>query len=97
MSYVIIGSRPISGATRKRVEEAIDKLGYHPNSGARTLRSQRSNVIGLMVPEADSDDGVLMVFIGAIAREAQRFGYDILRSEERRVGQGGRKRWGAAR
>src|SRR5690625_5364021 len=31
-----------------------------------------------MVPEADSDDGVLMVFIGAIAREAQRFGYDIL-------------------
>src|SRR5690625_5389316 len=78
MSYVIIGSRHSSGATRKRVEEAIDKLGYHPNSGARTLRSQRSNVIGLMVPEADSDDGVLMVFIGAIAREAQRFGYDIL-------------------
>src|SRR5690625_1532414 len=31
-----------------------------------------------MVPEADADDGVLMVFIGAIAREAQRFGYDIL-------------------
>lgn len=78
VSYVLTGSRPISGATRKRVEEAIDKLGYHPNSGARTLRSQRSNVIGLMVPEADSDDGVLMVFIGAIAREAQRFGYDIL-------------------
>lgn len=78
VSYVLTGSRPISVATRTRVEDAIDKLGYHPNSGARTLRSQRSGVIGLMVPEADADDGVLMVFIGAIAREAQRFGYDIL-------------------
>ncbi|WP_193103893.1 LacI family DNA-binding transcriptional regulator [Brachybacterium sp. FME24] len=78
VSYVLTGSRPISESTRTRVEDAIDKLGYHPNSGARTLRSQRSGVIGLMVPEADADDGVLMVFIGAIAREAQRFGYDIL-------------------
>ncbi|HEX7351897.1 LacI family DNA-binding transcriptional regulator [Brachybacterium sp.] len=78
VSYVLTGSRPISAATRERVEEAIAKLGYHPNSGARTLRSRRSGVIGLMVPEAESDDGVLMVFIGAIAREARRHGYDIL-------------------
>jgi DNA-binding LacI/PurR family transcriptional regulator len=78
VSYVLTGSRPISVATRVRVEDAIAKLGYHPNSGARTLRSRRSGVIGLMVPEADADDGVLMVFIGAIAREARRYGYDIL-------------------
>ncbi|MGP5005516.1 LacI family DNA-binding transcriptional regulator [Brachybacterium tyrofermentans] len=78
VSYVLTGSRPISEATRARVEDAIEKLGYHPNSGARTLRSQRSGVIGLMVPEAESDDGVLMAFIGAIAREARRYGYDIL-------------------
>lgn len=78
VSYVLTGSRPISETTRARVQDAIDKLGYHPNSGARTLRSQRSGVIGLMVPEAESDDGVLMVFIGAIAREARRHGYDIL-------------------
>lgn len=78
VSYVLTGSRPISESTRERVEEAIAKLGYHPNSGARTLRSRRSGVIGLMVPEAESDDGVLMVFIGAIAREARRHGYDIL-------------------
>src|SRR5699024_10832577 len=78
VSYVLTGSRPISEATRQRVEEAIAKLGYHPNSGARTLRSRRSGVIGLMVPEPYADDGVLMEFIGAIAREAQRYGYDIL-------------------
>lgn len=79
VSYVLTGSRPISEQTRLRVEEAIAKLGYHPNSGARTLRSRRSGVIGLMVPEAEAaGDGVLMVFIGAIAREARRHGYDIL-------------------
>ena len=78
VSYVLTGSRPISEATRARVEDAIAKLGYHPNSGARTLRSRRSGVIGLMVPEADADDGVLMTFVGTIAREARRFGYDIL-------------------
>ena len=79
VSYVLTGSRPISEQTRQRVEEAIVKLGYHPNSGARTLRSRRSGVIGLMVPEAEAaGDGVLMVFIGAIAREARRHGYDIL-------------------
>jgi DNA-binding LacI/PurR family transcriptional regulator len=78
VSYVLTGSRPISAATRQRVEEAIEKLGYHPNSGARALRSRRSGVIGLMVPEAYGNDAVLMRFVGAIAREAQRFGYDIL-------------------
>lgn len=78
VSYVLTGSRPISEATRARVEDAIAKLGYHPNSGARTLRSRRSGVIGLMVPEAEADDGVLMTFVGTIAREARRFGYDIL-------------------
>jgi DNA-binding LacI/PurR family transcriptional regulator len=35
-------------------------------------------VIGLMVPEADADDGVLMTFVATIARESRRFGYDIL-------------------
>jgi DNA-binding LacI/PurR family transcriptional regulator len=78
VSYVLTGSRPISEATRTRVEDAIAKLGYHPNSGARTLRSRRSGVIGLMVPEAEADDGVLMTFVGTIAREARRHGYDIL-------------------
>ena len=47
VSYVLTGSRPISEATRTRVEDAIAKLDYHPNSGARTLRSRRSGAAGL--------------------------------------------------
>ncbi|EWS79806.1 LacI family transcriptional regulator [Brachybacterium phenoliresistens] len=78
VSYVLTGSRPISAATRARVEDAIEKLGYHPNSGARSLRSRRSGVIGLMIPQARVGRSEAVTFIEAISHEARRHGYDIL-------------------
>ncbi|MFC0674630.1 LacI family DNA-binding transcriptional regulator [Brachybacterium hainanense] len=78
VSYVLTGSRPISEETRARVEDAIEKLGYHPNSGARSLRSRRSGVIGLMVPQPRGGRGEPFEFIETISREARRAGYDIL-------------------
>jgi DNA-binding LacI/PurR family transcriptional regulator len=84
VSYVLTGSRPITPATRARVEDAIATLGYHPNSGARSLRSRHSGVIGLLVPERPRSSGssgtsdVLMTFLAAITHEARAFGYDIL-------------------
>ena len=41
-------------ATRTRVQEAIDLLGYRPNVVARNLKSGRSGVIALAVPELDA-------------------------------------------
>jgi DNA-binding LacI/PurR family transcriptional regulator len=41
----------VSEGTRVKVQAAIDELGYQPNLSARSLRSGRSNVIGLAVPE----------------------------------------------
>lgn len=78
VSYVLTGSRPISAATRARVEDAIAKLGYQPNSGARTLRSRRSGVIGLMFPHPREGRREPSEFLEAISREARRSGYDIL-------------------
>lgn len=37
--------------TRERVQLAIDELSYQPNISARSLRSGRSGVIGLVLPE----------------------------------------------
>lgn len=37
--------------TRERVQAAIDQLSYRPNVSARSLRSGRSGVIGLVLPE----------------------------------------------
>ena len=41
-------------ATRTRVQEAIDLLGYRPNVVARHLKSGRSGVIALALPELDA-------------------------------------------
>src|SRR6516225_8283070 len=42
-------SRYIPGETKNRIETAAKRLGYRPNPLARSLRSQRSNIVGLMV------------------------------------------------
>ena len=48
--YVLSGKRPISEDTRRRVQDAIDELGYHPHAGARALASRRSSVLALVHP-----------------------------------------------
>ncbi len=54
VSYVVNGGpRPVAPLTRERVQAAIDKLGYRPNTAARALRGQRTRSIGLLIP----DDG----------------------------------------
>jgi LacI family transcriptional regulator len=42
-------SRYIPGDTKQRIETTARRLGYRPNPLARSLRSQRSNVVGVMV------------------------------------------------
>jgi LacI family transcriptional regulator len=51
VSYVINnGPRAVAPETRRRVEAAIAALGYFPNTIARSLRSDRSSTIGLIIP-----------------------------------------------
>jgi len=40
----------VSGATRDLVERAARELNYLPNASARTLRTQRSRVLGVVLP-----------------------------------------------
>ena len=51
VSNVVNDHPHVSEATRVRVQAAIDELNYQPNVSARHLRSGRSGVIGLAVPE----------------------------------------------
>jgi len=36
--------------TRERIEKAIEALGYTPNFGGRVLASNRSNIVGAVIP-----------------------------------------------
>ena len=50
VSNVVTGKRPVSAATRARVEAAVERLGYTPHPGAQSLRSNRTGVVALIVP-----------------------------------------------
>ena len=79
VSYVMSGRRPISEQTRRRVEAAIQQLTYQPNAGARALASQRTQVIGLVVPFEPNDDTTgLLPFIETIAACAREQDHDVL-------------------
>ena len=50
---IVLNSAPLSRyiptETKTRIETAAKRLGYRPNPLARSLRSQRSNIVGVMV------------------------------------------------
>jgi len=50
---IVLNSAPLSryipADTKTRIETAAKRLGYRPNPLARSLRSQRSNIVGVMV------------------------------------------------
>lgn len=53
VSYVVNnGPRPVAPATRERVLAAIEQLGYRPDSVAQAMASRRTNLIGLVLPDA---------------------------------------------
>jgi DNA-binding LacI/PurR family transcriptional regulator len=79
VSYVMSGKRPISERTRRRVLEAMETLTYQPNAGARALASQRTSVIGLVLPfGAVVDTAALVPFIETITSSARAREYDVL-------------------
>lgn len=50
VSRVINGSSIVKEETRKRVEDAINKLGYRPNAIAQGLALSRTTTVGLIIP-----------------------------------------------
>ncbi len=51
VSQVLNGSRPVAEATRLRIEEVIAELKYRPNTFARALKTLRSQLVGVVLPD----------------------------------------------
>lgn len=51
VSHVINGTRYVKKETKDKVLETMRILDYTPNVAARNLRSQKSNIVGLIVPD----------------------------------------------
>jgi DNA-binding LacI/PurR family transcriptional regulator len=69
-------SIPVSEATRERVFAAVRKLGYRPNRTARSLRTQRTQMIALMI--ADISNGFYHPIARAVQDIARQHDYDVL-------------------
>jgi len=52
VSRVVNGAPNVSPEVRKRVLKAIHDTGYHPNAAARSLATQHSGIIGLVLPQS---------------------------------------------
>jgi DNA-binding LacI/PurR family transcriptional regulator len=50
VSRVLNGSTAVSEATRRRVLDVVDELGYEPNATARALSTGRTRAVGVIAP-----------------------------------------------
>ncbi len=76
VSHVVNGTRPVSDATRARVQHAIEESGYSPHLGARALRRARTDSIGLIV--SDTGQPVFADMIRGVEHEARAAGFTLL-------------------
>lgn len=54
VSHALGGQRPVSEATRKKVLDAVERLGYRPHPGARSLKAGGTGVLALCAVNATS-------------------------------------------
>lgn len=82
VSRVVNGSPNLRLATRLRVQEAIDQLGYRPNSAARALVRGRTGTIGLIsTGSAHFGPTSIQRSIEAAARSAGLFASSVSMAE----------------
>ena len=62
VSRVVNGNPNVKPTTRKRVNEAIERLGYRPNAVARGLASKKTTTVGVIIPDISS------IFFSELAR-----------------------------
>lgn len=80
VSYVLNnGPRPVAPDTRKRVLAAMKELSYRPNASARALATQRTRVLGLIVP--DLSNPFFAEFGSIVQNAAFSRGYALLLGE----------------
>ncbi|ARJ38042.1 catabolite control protein A [Sporosarcina sp. P21c] len=76
VSRVVNGNQNVKPATRKKVLDCIERLGYRPNAVARGLASKRTTTIGVIVP--DMSKSYYAELSRGIADVATMYEYNII-------------------
>lgn len=75
VSRVVNGHYGVAPGTFSRVQEAIDDLGYESSLVARSLRSRRTNVIGVLIADLEPFSAELLKGAGRAIRGT---GYELV-------------------
>ena len=51
VSRVLNGIEVVNEETQKKVKDAVEKLGYRPNIIARSLKTQKTKTVGILIPD----------------------------------------------
>lgn len=84
VSYVLNGKDNISSDTQQRVRNAVTKLGYVTNLSARSMTTNESRLIGVVIPQTEPGERLLFhnafysEMVGSIEYHARQQGYHIL-------------------
>jgi DNA-binding LacI/PurR family transcriptional regulator len=80
VSKVLNHQGSVSKETEERIWEAVRTLGYRPNLIARSLRSQRSGMIGYSWEPAfpEQANAILDLFLRSMTEAAEAAGYHLL-------------------
>ncbi|WP_165372823.1 LacI family DNA-binding transcriptional regulator [Pengzhenrongella frigida] len=79
VSYALSETRPVTAATKARIEAAMSELGYHRNAAARSLASHRSHVLALIFPAMQQGlGGTVTEFVASAADTARQSGYQLV-------------------
>lgn len=78
VSRVVNRNQNVKPATRRKVQESIDKLGYRPNAVARGLASKKTTTVGVIVP--DISTSFYAELSRGIADVATMYEYNIILS-----------------
>jgi len=83
VSRVINDSPKVSPSTREKVWVAVESSGYQPHAAARSLVTNRTRIIGLIVPEALTilfTDPFFLLLIQGIAGRCNNHQYHLMLS-----------------
>src|SRR5260370_28784116 len=72
VSFVLNGRNEVAPATRARILQTIEELGYRPNAVARNLVMKRAGAIGIVCDMETYQDPLDMQFLAAILTRASR-------------------------
>lgn len=79
VSYALSGMRPVSTATKARIDVAMNELGFRPNAFARGLASRRSRTVALIFPTMEVGlSGTMTEFVTGAAHTARENGYHLV-------------------